>query len=268
MNPFKRDWNKPGPGVPKNAPKKKGPARFGEVLFREMGNLIKLNLLFSLLLVLPILLFLIGVYFLTQANWLVMCIFIVGSFAACLPLGPSLTAFMYLIAQMLRDEPIYVWHDFWRKYKENFKSTALPGLVFGLLFGSIGYMLLFGSAMIADMPSFVLALYFLALFLLLLSLPYFFLQAAYVTLSMRSLLQNSLLLSLGNLPRSLPGALMGSGLVLLQASFLPLTLPSLLFFGLSIPMLLNLLWVWPKIDSTFKIDETLKNRRDEEMQPS
>ena len=45
MSIFKNNYNKPGPGVPRDAPRKKGVPRFFEVLSRDFSNLVKLNLI-------------------------------------------------------------------------------------------------------------------------------------------------------------------------------------------------------------------------------
>ena len=42
------DYNKPGPGVDKNAPKKKGFVRFFEIYFRKFWRLATANLLYIL----------------------------------------------------------------------------------------------------------------------------------------------------------------------------------------------------------------------------
>jgi len=49
--------------------------------------------------------------------------------------------------------------------------------------------------------------------------------------------------------------------------FLPVSLifvPIIVLFGLSISMLLCLMWIWPPFDAHFKIEETLIKRVEEE----
>ena len=45
---FSQNFNRPGPGVPKNAPKKKGIARYFEMLFRDFSTLWKASMLLSI----------------------------------------------------------------------------------------------------------------------------------------------------------------------------------------------------------------------------
>ena len=46
MKLFSRNYDRPGPGVSKDEPRKKGLARFFEVLFRDFFDLVKLNVIF------------------------------------------------------------------------------------------------------------------------------------------------------------------------------------------------------------------------------
>ena len=45
MGLFNQHFDRPGPGVAKDAPRKKGPARYFEVLFRDFGSFFSANLL-------------------------------------------------------------------------------------------------------------------------------------------------------------------------------------------------------------------------------
>ena len=48
MGIFNSNYSKPGPGVDKNAPPKKGLNLFYEIFFRKFWDIIKLNLLYAL----------------------------------------------------------------------------------------------------------------------------------------------------------------------------------------------------------------------------
>ncbi len=266
MGIFNRNWNKPGPGVPKNAPKKKGVARFWEIFTRDLGNLFKLNLILMLVLLPAGALYVLFVLNYISGNFAMSMVFGLLSFLACLPLGPALSAFYWLLAQMLRDEPGFLWHDFKRKFRENFRHTALPGMLLGAMIGSLGLIFLYSllGAMQAGIA--MMSLYFLAALLVSLFYPYFFTQAAYIDLPPWRLLQNSFLLAFANLPRSFAGTLLGTGLLLAQLLVFPFAVPLTLFVGFSVPGLLNMMWIWPRINTTFKIDETLRKKSDEQLE--
>ncbi|MDL2294985.1 YesL family protein [Ruminococcaceae bacterium OttesenSCG-928-D13] len=252
---FKRDFNKPGPGVPKNAPRKRGFARFGELMVRDFGNLVKLNLIYQLCILLPqalLLLSLIGI----GTAWFL--IFGVLALIACIPLGPAKTAMTYMITKMLRDDPGFIWHDFRRLFKENFKSSVIPGLVYGLVVGAQAFSFVFFSG--GETSMWMLALLLFSIIVFHMAAPYYFLQTGYLELKSGGLLKNSLLLALGNAPRSFVGAILGAGLVAAQMLLFPMLIPISLVFGYTIPTLLNMMWIWPKVDSTFKIEKTLRQR--------
>ncbi len=264
MGFFKRNWDKPGPGVPKNAPKKTGFPRFIEILSRDLGYLFKLNLILLVALLPAGILYTLAMLAYFSGGALLALLLALAALLACIPLGGVLTAFFYLIAQRLRDAPGFLWHDFKRKFKESFRFMLLPGLLFGAMLGSLGFAfisLLLGAMQI----QFVFGvIYVVASFYLGMTYPYFFTQAAYLELGPAKLLYNSFLLATGNLPRSFMGTLLGSGLVLAQFLFFPYATLLTFLIGFSIPALLNLMWIWPRIDKTFKISDTLQKRHEEQ----
>ena len=97
--------------------------------------------------------------------------------------------------------------------------------------------------------------------------PYFFLHFAYIDLNTIQTVKNSVLMSLAYIPRSFMGALLGGLMWIAFALFFPVSLlfvPIVILIGISISILLNLMWIWPPFDSHFKIEETLIKRLEEE----
>jgi uncharacterized membrane protein YesL len=253
---FKRDFNKPGPGVPKNAPRKRGFARFFELLGRDMGNLMKLNLIYQICLLPAQVLLVVNVIY--AATPIFPALALLG-LAACVPLGAAKTSMHYIVTKMLRDDPGFVWHDFKRLFKENFKSSLVPGLAYGALVGAQ----VFAAVMYmqaSDSDIVMAALFITSVLVFNMVAPCYFVQAGYLELKAGALLKNSMLLALGFAPRSLLGALLGGGLVLAQFLFFPYTVPLLLVAGYTLPCLASMMWVWPPVDKTFTIEETLKKR--------
>ena len=264
MGFFKKDYNKPGPGVPKNAPRKKGIARFIEILGRDFGNLVKLNLLFFACAFPAILLFI----------WAILNIGIGGflfwaflAWIASFPVGPALTAMHYLITKMLRDDPGFIWHDFKKAFKENFKETLLPGMLYTLVIGSqvLSFFYYMAGSAQGQMSFPILVLYLFSVLLFAMAAPYFFIQKPYLDLKNGGVIKNSLLLAIGNAPRSFAGALFGTGLLILQILFFPASFLFLILIGFTIPCLINLMWVWPPIDKVFGIEKTLRQRAGQEF---
>lgn len=261
---FKRDFNKPGPGVPKNAPRKKGFARFFEVLGRDMGNLFKLNLLHALcLLPAQLCFFLASIAGGGNLFFILLGLGIVTS----APVGPSKTALSYCISKMLRDDPGFLWHDYKRIFKENFKGTFLFGVLYSCVVAAQFYAVLLYTAN-PNMNFLWVAVFLLSVLIFIIASPYYFLQAPYLQLRSLPLIKNSMLLSLGYLPRSLAGGLISAALLVLQVLAFPLTIPITLIAGYAIPNLILLMWIWPPVDKTFKIEATLAARNAGEADPA
>lgn len=258
---FGRNYNKPGPGVPKNAPRKRGPARFFEILGRDFGSLLKLNWLFALCALPAEALF---VFALASQALGYAVPFYVGMVLAVLAgglIGPAYTTGCALILKMLRDDPGFFWHDYKRIWRENFRSTVLPGILYTLVAAIQLYVFYHYGTGGLQMGFGMLLVYVVGIFLLAVAAPYYFAQAASIHLSPGKLFKNSFLLAFGFLPRSLMGALLGTGLVVVQLLFLPISLVATVFVGYAIPCLLNMMWIWPPLDKSFHIEETLKKRQ-------
>lgn len=103
MGFFKDLYNKPGPGIPKNAPQKKGLALFFEILWRELFELIKLNLLF-----------------------LLFCVPIITIPAA-------IAAMSKVTTKMVRDENHFLWSDFTGAFHDEFLPATLGGWLLNLI---------------------------------------------------------------------------------------------------------------------------------------
>jgi len=251
-----------GTDAKKEHPRKRGAGRFFEVLFVNFRDLFKLNLLFCCCVLLSATAFLLGFFgVLTGFMYLL-------AFLAAFPVGGALSAYVFCITKMLRDEPGYIWHDFKRKFLENFKQAAAPGM----LCASFVYAQVFvwGPFALSDSGSNLVWLIFGLIVLLIFGMvaPYIFLQLAYIHLKTSQILKNSILISFINAPRSLLGAITSGLIWLVFFLLLPdslLLAPILVLAGIPISLLLLLMWVWPPVDKQFRIDETLRERRENEM---
>jgi uncharacterized membrane protein YesL len=254
----RRNKNEREQGVPENPPPKKRFARFVELVRRDAADLIKLNFIYQLCL-LPAQLAFLAIF--SSAN-LANIRFTATLAAFCLlcsaPAGPAACSFCFCLTKMLRDEPGFLWHDFRHVFKENFRRLLLPGLVYCAASGAQFLACVYYEPALVG---FIYAIpYFLAATVFNMSATYFFVQASYLELGVLDLAKNSLLLSLGYLPRSFMGALFWAATFAVELFAFPYSLPVLLAFGYSVPALLSLLWQWPIIDDAFKISETLKAR--------
>lgn len=262
---FSTNYNKPGPGVPKDAPKKKGIMRLFEILGRDFGNLIKVNFLFFVCSVPTIV---ITWFYVLTLNFegFYLGFFIIALallWTASFLLGPAIAATQAVIVDMVRDKPGYVWHTFKDKFKSNFKQASLLGIFFSTLYflEFIG-VYLYLQTNLKSLNVLVIALFLFNLILVISVSLYAFLQEIYLDLKNFAIVKNSLLLTFGMAKRSLPATLLTIVIVFAFAIFLPLTgilyiiiLPAFVF-------LVADMWLWPTMEKTFHISAMQDAKRD------
>ena len=196
MGIFGNRINRPGPGIPKDAPAKKGLELFWDILFREFFELVKLNLLFC---------------------------------AFCLPIVtiPATCAAMSKITvTMVRDRNHFLWTDFWAEFKTDFKKSMCAGTLVFLGIGAGVFGVWFYSKMLASSPLFYLPLALSCLIVLVLTVMgfYVFPMIALVDLPLKKVIQNAFLLTFVCLHYNLLALVITAGLTLLALSLLPVTL--------------------------------------------
>lgn len=220
MGLFSSQFTKEGPGIAKDAPKKKGLSLFFETFFREFWQLIKLNLIFVLY-----------------------CIPIVT-------IGPAVGAMTSVTVTMVRDLPTDVFYDFRKAFRENWKRSFLCGLLFlavcVLIYISvICYMQLSKQNAIYNIP-----LIFIGVVAMLFSLAWIYVypMAATIDLPLKLILKNSALLGMACLTHSLPAVLLCGVLMGLSIWFLPLTAPAFLLFTFSFISFISSFAAWAGIE--------------------
>ena len=104
MSIFKYNSRKPGPGVSRDAPPARGLRLFFQVFFREFFSLVKVNFLFYLF---------------------------------CLPvvtIPAAYCALTRIAVSMVRDQPVFLWNEFWGAFRSEFKRATAAGFLLGLGF--------------------------------------------------------------------------------------------------------------------------------------
>ena len=139
------NYDKPGPGVDKDAPKKKGIFLYFELFFRKFWLLIKVNMLYFLvsLPVMAIYNFLIineiatlfpGLPVVNQWQWSVIGTVILTILWGS---GPVTGGFVYILRNYSREEHAWMVSDFFEKAKESFK-LGITVLLLDILFIFLG----------------------------------------------------------------------------------------------------------------------------------
>ena len=259
-------YTKEGPGVRKDEPKKKGFARFFEILLRDYGHLLKANFFFMMCCAPLILVVVVAVTF-TAVTGLYLGVLLIAAalyVAASLLVGPALASLHAIAVKTVRDEPCYMWHEFKRVWKANWRQSMPAGTLFCTLLameGVAAYFYLFSQE-----KTNVLLTAFVLFGLLLVTVCWLFttLQLLFLDMPLLGMMKNSLLIMFGYAKRALP-----AGLIILAATVgvvffvpWPIVIP-IMFLGL--PALLAVIgdmWAWPVMETAFHISELQQAKRD------
>ncbi|MBQ7859918.1 MAG: DUF624 domain-containing protein [Faecalibacterium sp.] len=254
MSLFGFNYTKPGPGVDKNAPRKKGLARTIELLGRDFGDYWKAGFLFGLC-CLP------AAFCIYSAAATGALVFVLAGGVCSALAGPTLTALYDTVLRTLRDEPGYWWHVYKRAYKRSFKASLLPGAVTGLLIGLEVYC--FSAALSTGQFSagMLLAL-LLSVFVLTAVCSSFWPQLALLELPNATLLRNSVLLFFAFFPRAALAAMLQLLYWGLIALFVPVSLLPFCVTGFWLPVLAAGQAIYPALDKSFSIETTLAQQRE------
>lgn len=221
------DYTKPGKGVEKGEPEKKGVARFCQLYFRKFWKYLQLNILYIITCIPALLIywFLFSSYFapafqsliesqqvteeqvylsvniLAIASAVIMVLIFGGS--------PCASGFHYVLRNYVREEHSWLWSDFWRHTGRNWKQS------FAMFFIDLVVVniLLFGIRFYHQMAATGGAMHFLYLFLLILAIFVFVVYAVmhqYIwtmivtfELKLKQIVKNAFLLTVMAFPRNI-----------------------------------------------------------------
>lgn len=99
MSIFGDRYSRSGPGIAKNAPKKKPFFLFWELYFRKFWKLLQLNMI---------------------------------TFVFCIPIvtiGPALAGMTKVLRSYVLEKNAFIFHDFWKGFSRNLKQSVLMGLL-------------------------------------------------------------------------------------------------------------------------------------------
>ena len=137
------NYSKPGPGISKDAPKKKGIFLYFEILARKFTKLFTLNFLYFLCSLPMIILYFLVFLFVTPNLFnssqtdmeslalmeLILSLFLSLLFTVTLGSGPASAAMAYVMRQYSREEHVWLPSSFFDKMKENFKQELIVAIV-------------------------------------------------------------------------------------------------------------------------------------------
>lgn len=120
--------------VSRTGERKQGLGRWFQILEDRFMTLFWGNLL-CMAFALP---FLIGLFFFTQTGDYLS---LLGMILGLVVMGPGITALDYLTMQVIRDKHVYVWEDFLKSLRRDWKQSVLYALLMGTLWGAFAYAL-------------------------------------------------------------------------------------------------------------------------------
>ena len=229
---------KSGPGVEKDAPRKTGVGRFFELVGRDMSGMFLANLLTCLGFLPVICLVYIG--FLMNSLPVMVLSAAVGGILA----GPVLAGMYDTVLRALRDEAGYWWTTYRKAFKQNFKASILPGVLYcGMLGATVLNLVIFHMLFSYMWPQVVL-----------LDQPF------------GQTLKNSVNCMIAFLPHALAASLVTVlfwGLVILC---MPLGLLLMLVFGFWFQVEITSQIVYGDLDRVFHIEENIRKLHDAEYE--
>lgn len=253
MNLFFRDYFKPGPGVPTDAPRKKGAARWLEIVSRDAGRFWCAGAL-AMVSLIP----LVCAQLFQLAPMLV--ISAVGGMIA----APQLCGLADTILRSLRDEPYFWWHIYRRAWKRNVRSALIPGALWGVVTG----MQLFTLIHFFDAQFSLSTIIVLVVGLVVIQGAFLWVwpQIALLEVPGSALMKNSLLLFLGSLGRSLGASLILVVSTALMALYLPYSLILLVFFNIWPVMTVVWQMLYKRLEEAFDLENAIQKVQEKDRQ--
>ena len=250
MGLFSFNYDRPGPGVPDGAPRLTGIRRIWEMISRDFKAFWLAGLM-NFAMLLPFLL-IIGLACATHSLLFALISGVIGGLAA----APGFYGLADTLLRSLRDEPGFWWFRCSRAMKKGWKSTLVPGALFGTVFSLqifiSAHMHLLGGGIGLLLCHIISMLVSLGLFI------WFLPQHVLMELRGGSLLKNSLLLYGRYLLKTLGVSLLMLLFILAAVLFFPASAFLLLLTGLWLPLLCALQVIYPLLDENFDIEISLK----------
>ena len=253
---------KAGHGIQKDAPRKTGVGRFFELLGRDMNGMFLANLLACLGFLPVICLVYIG--FLMNNLPVMLVSAAVGGILA----GPTLAGVYDTVLRALRDEPGYWWTTYRRAFRQNFKASILPGILYCVVVTVQIFMVYFCFQMLAqgvNVGTGVWVATVLNLVIFHMMFAYMWPQVVLLEQPLRQTLANSVRCMLAFLPHALAAAIVQVvfwGIVILC---MPLGLLLMVVFGFGFSCEVCCQIVSGDLERVFHIEEKIRARKDAEL---
>lgn len=199
------NYESAGPGIAKNAPKKKGVALFFDIFFRKFWKITGLNMLLFIFFI-PVLAALPVIYYIEQPE-VSLAVLAVLFVVFTVNIGPAIAGMTKVIRLFILERHSFVARDFFRGYKQNFKKAAVIGIVDVIVMISV----IAGYNVYPDMAAYYdnkmlyvpLVISFSVAIVVMMMNYYIFLMLTSTDLSLKNLIKNSFALAFVSLKQNL-----------------------------------------------------------------
>lgn len=221
------NYDKPGPGVDKNVPKKKGVALFLELIWRYMGKLLLANILYFIvsLPVLALYAMIISNFFgnvlpetVGSVGFTQMVMILTVLVAVLWGTGPASCGYAYILRNFAREEHTFLTSDFFEKIKENFWRGMVFLIVDAVMLVVFSVSVLVYHKLSAEAGGIYKIFYYVTIFMIIMyTVMHFYLYEMEVTFENRigTTYKNAFLMSFATFPMCLV-----IGTVIIVLSFL------------------------------------------------
>lgn len=206
------NYDKPGPGVSKDEPKKAAPVRFFEILWRKLSKLIQLNLIYMIPFIVAVAL-MVGVFLLPLPHFafntvLLGPVDLYALYAVPLPLilmAPFSAGMAFVTRNFAREEHAFVWSDFWEAVGKNWKPSLLNGVIVYVAYVFLSFSIFFYSNQMSSNWLYIIPFAICAILLLLMLFAQYYIPLMIVTmdLKLRHIYRNAFIFAILGLPRNI-----------------------------------------------------------------
>lgn len=259
--PSAKDFEE-GPGVDKNTPRKTGILRFFEVVGRDLTGMFLANFLACLGFVPGICIVLFGF---ASGSLVVMA---AGAVIGGAIAGPCLAGVYDTVLRALRDEPGYWWSTYCRAFRQNWKSSILPGIFYGLIITlqvSLVYFCVTMPARGVQVGTGIWVGAILNLIVFHMLFTYMWPQVVLLNQPFHQTLVNSLLCMLGFLPHALAASLLQIvfwGIVILT---MPLGVVLMVLLGFWFTTEICCQMITGDLERVFHVEAQIRAKKDAEL---
>lgn len=209
------NYSKPGPGVNKDEEEKSPLAKFFTVYYRRFAKFMQLNLIFMIPFVVAFAAA-VALFFLPVSRWMLTATFSSVTYeintwvlyVMTIPLfllSPFWGGLMVVSRRMAKEEYCFIWSEYWKGVKDNFKQFLANALFIYLVYVLTSFSLVYYNTRVYDSWFYIVPIaLIISLLIIFLFMQYYVgLLIVSVELGMRQIYKNAFIFSLVGLKRNL-----------------------------------------------------------------